>query len=212
MAGTMRSVVAGSLLVLAVSATGCSGGSSHRRVAAPPTTAAPAIRLAVSGADVAATRGPAPAFPAAVQTGVMGTLDKWVEGGVVTALRSGVAGDIGGLFTADVTPRLTGPDRVALVDEGLPRANAIRPAAQTVALTALTGADGSVELVTARVDLRLDVAAPDGPYTVAHSGELVLAPDAGGWRIAGYDLRAVRQDTSGTTTTTTATTAPVPRP
>lgn len=200
----MRPAIAASLLVLAVGARGCSG-SSPQRGRGPTTTVAPALQFAVTATDVAAagTRQP---FPPAVETAVVATLDKWMDDAVVAALRSGAAGDIAPLFTADVAPRLAGPDRVALVDEGLPRATAIRPDSQSVALTALTDGDGVVALVTARLDLRLAVAATDGPYAVAHLGEVVLAPDGGGWRIAGYDLRATRQDVSGTTTTTTATT------
>jgi hypothetical protein len=201
----MRPAVAALVVVLGLGTAGCSGSSPPKRAAAPPTTVAPIITLAVTGTDVIWAGKPA-AFPGAVKAGVVDTLDKWLTGAVLTPLNSGAAGDITGLFSPDVAPRLSGPDRVALVDEGLPRATGITAAAQTVRLAALTDADGAVALVTATLDVRLDVAALDGPYSVAHLGELVLQQDGGTWRIAGYDVRSVHVDKAGVTNATATTT------
>jgi hypothetical protein len=205
----MRPAVAVTAVLLALGTGGCSGSTKHY-VAAPPTTVAPAIRLKIAGTDLV-WAGKAAAFPPTAQAGVLETLNKWLAGGVVAPLQAGVAGDIAGLFSAEVAPRLTGPDRVALVDEGLPRATAITPLADTVKLTVLTGQDGAVVLVTAKLNLRLAVEALDGPYAVSHSGELVLEPAAGGWRISGYDVRSTHEDTAGVTTTTAASTATTAR-
>jgi hypothetical protein len=201
----MRPAVAALVVVLGLGATGCSGSSSPKRAVAPPTTAAPVVKLSVSGTDVIWTGKPG-SFPDATKAGVMATLDQWLTGAVVTPLQSGAAGDISPLFSPEVAPRLAGPDRVALVDEGLPRATGITPAAQTVKLTALIDAVGAVALVTATLDVRLDIAAVGGPYSVTHLGELMLQQDGGTWRIAGYDVRSVHEDAAGVTSTTATTT------
>ena len=212
MFAAMRRAVAVIGVVVALGTAGCSG-SSHPRAVAPSTTAAPAraIAFTVAGTDVIWTTKAADFTPAA-KAGVVGILDKWLAGAVVLPLRSGAAGDIAALFTSDVAPRLTGPDRVALVDEGLPRATALTPTVENVKLTALFDGDGAVALVTAALNVQLIVTAPDGPYTVGHTGELVLQQDFGVWRITGYDIRSTHQDITGATTTTTAKVAPAPRP
>lgn len=132
----------------------------------------------------------------------MATLDAYVDRATAAPLRSGSrAGDLAALFTSAASARVDGPDRPALVDEGLPRATDVQTEASTAKLAALVGPDNAVEVVTATIDLRLQVTG-EGILAIVRTGDLVLVPDGGGWKIDGYDLRTARDSAAGPTTTT----------
>jgi hypothetical protein len=57
-------------------------------------------------------------------------------------------------------------------------------------------------VVTAGLDLRLMGHIAGAPVTVVRTGELVLVPEGGAWRIDAYDIRVVRTIADDTTTTT----------
>lgn len=180
----------------------CSNGDSAR----PPSTEAPPgpIAWTVTVGDVHAVHPPAPALPDDVQAKVTATLERYLADAVVGPVRSGQpAGDLGPVFTPAAAARLDGPDRAALVDEGLPAAPALRSEAATARLAALVAPDGAVVVVTATVDLRLHTGGADS-VAIVRTGDVVLVPDGDGWKIEGYDVRTARDGADGAATTTTA--------
>ena len=200
------------LVVAVVLATACSSGGGL--MAVPTTTPSPSssdsseVSFSVTGATVESVRLPAPPFPDDVRASVAATLDRYLREAVLGPLRSGgSAGDLEPVFTRPARARVEGPDRAALVDEGLPAAGSVRAESATVGLAALAGADGATTVVTAAVDLRLEAGrrvpnGDDDPITIARTGHLVLVPDGGGWKIDGYDIRTTREGGGGVTTTT----------
>jgi hypothetical protein len=212
--GRMRA--GGRVLVVCVAATLGACGGSHARVAShAPTSAAPLpVKVTLSGSSLLAAGGapppPAPSTPPAltdpVQAAVLRTVDAYVHDAIEAPLRTGLpATTVAQWFSAEAAPRLAGADRAALVDEGTPPATSLSTRQATVQLTALAGPDGSVVAVSAALDIELDVrTAESAPFTVAHTGELVLVPEGGQWRIDGYDVRMTRTAANGQTSTSVA--------
>jgi hypothetical protein len=189
--------------------TGCSPGASsaysnHVRAAAAPATDR-AIAFTGAGFDMEAAGNVSRATSDATWAGVLDTLNRYLDAGVLTPLRSGgPAGDLTPLFTSPAVDRvMRGPDRAAVIDENLPPTDDVRADAAVATLTALAGSDGVVSVVSASVDLRLTGQAAGAPVTVSRSGDLVLLPDGGTWKIDAYDIRASRT-VAGEATTTTA--------
>jgi hypothetical protein len=199
------------LVAAVVLVTAC---SSEAGLMAVPTTTPPPpsdVSFAVTGTTVESVRLPPPPFPDDVKDAVAAALDFYLQEAVLRPLHSGgPAGDLGPVFTGPARARVDGPDRAALVDEGLPPAESLSAEKATVGLAALAGADGAINVVTATVELRLEAglaganatAAEDDPVTIARTGHLLLVPDGGGWRIDGYDVRTIREGGGGATTTT----------
>jgi hypothetical protein len=201
-------VFAAALLVL--STTGCGPGAAEAYRNHLPTDVAPEADtdLAITGAgfEIQAAGDATKTAAGGAWKGVLATLNGYLEAGVLTPLRSGgAAGDLGRLLGSEVAARVTPPgaDRAALVDEGLPPATDIRRDAGVATLSALAGPDGTISVVTARLDLRLRAQVEGAPLTIARTGELVMLPDGPIWRIDAYDLR-VSRDSAGVSTTTTA--------
>ena len=141
----------------------------------------------------------------ATWAGVLDTLNRYLEVAVVTPLRTGgPAGDLTPLFNppalAQVVPG--GPDRFAFIDENLPPLSDLRSERAVAGLTGLAGKDGTVSVVTAGLELRLIGHVAGAPVTVVRTGELVLMPEGGTWRIDAYDIKVVRTVAEATTTTT----------
>ena len=180
--------------VLLVALAGCSS-SSHRTAPRSATTATipqvPTFRL--SGTEVPATG--AAALPDDVLNGVLTTLNRYLDGALVAPLRSGrTAADLDALFTPAAAVRLAGPDRATLVDEGQPGpAGRVGVDDASARLTGLLDESGTVSLVAATVDVVIRAGPRSATTRVARSGELVLVPDRGAWRIDGYDLRVTRE-------------------
>ena len=193
------------LVAAVVLASACSSDSGLMAVpTTPPPDAASSsdISFSVTGATVESVRLPPPPFPDDVKAAVAATLERYLREAVLGPLRSGgPAGDLGPVFTGPARARVDGPDRAALVDEGLPVAEDLEAETATVGLAALAGADGAVTVVTAAIDLRLRTD-DDDPLTIARRGHLVLVPDGDGWKIDGYDVRTTREGGEGATTTT----------
>ncbi len=200
-------VLAASLLALS---TGCGSTAaeayrSHLPIRAP---AASDTDLSITGAgfEVQAAGDPSKVAPDDAWKGVLATLNRYLEAGVLRPLRSGgPAADLRPLLGADAAAKVMppGPDRAAFVDEGLPPATRIRRDAAVATLGALAGSDGAVRVVTAQLDLRLRADVEGAPLTIARTGELVLVPDGDTWKIDAYDIR-VSRDSTGARTTTTA--------
>jgi hypothetical protein len=199
------------LVAAVVLATACSSEGGLMAVATTTPPPPSDVSFSVTGTTVESVRLPPPPFPDDVKDSVAAALDFYLQEAVLRPLHSGgPAGDLGPVFTGSAQARVNGPDRAALVDEGLPPAESVTAEKATVGLAALAGADGAINVVTAAVDLRLEAglrgpnatAGDDDPVTIARTGHLVLVPDAGGWRIDGYDVRTTRDGGSGATTTT----------
>jgi len=185
-------------LALLFALRGGSGGST-----AGPARAAPgSLAFTVSGTDVQAVGTPAPGFPAEVQAKVLDTLDRYLVDAVGGPLRSGQrAGDLAPVFTAPALARVNGPDRPALVDEGLPKASSLRTDVATAKLRILLGDRNEPQAVSAAVELRVRTGGSD-EVTVVRTGSLVLVPDGAGWKIDGYDINTSRDTADGPSTTT----------
>lgn len=141
----------------------------------------------------------------ATWAGVLDTLNRYLEAAVLTPLRTGgPAGDLAPLFNRPAYERVApgGADRFAFIDENLPPVSDLRSERSVAGLTALAGRDGAVSVVTAGLELRLIGHIAGAPVTVVRTGELVLMPGGGTWRIDAYDIRVVRTIAEDTTTTT----------
>jgi hypothetical protein len=137
--------------------------------------------------------------------GVLDTLNRYLDAAVVTPLRTGgPAGDLTPLFNPAALERVVpgGPDRFTFIDENLPPLSDVRSERAVAGLTGLGGTDGTVSVVTAGLDLELIGHIGGTPVTVVRTGELVLMPEGGKWRIDAYDIRVVRTIAEETTTTT----------
>jgi hypothetical protein len=197
--------------------TGCTSAVSHAYVNKVTTTVpeattgtSPPAPIAFRGAgfDVHTAGTVSQATFDATWAGVLATLNRYLEAAVLTPLRTGgPAGDLSPLFTPLAVDRVTtGPDRAAFIDEGVPQVTDLHADAAVARLTALAGADGSVSVVDASVDLRLTAEANGAPVSVTRTGDMVLMPDggnSGSWRIDAYDITA-RRTFAGAATTTTA--------
>jgi hypothetical protein len=141
----------------------------------------------------------------ATWAGVLDTLNRYLEAAVLTPLRTGgPAGDLAPLFNRPAYERVApgGADRFAFIDENLPPVSDLRSERSVAGLTALAGRDGAVSVVTAGLELRLIGHIAGTPVTVVRTGELVLMPAGGTWRIDAYDIKVVRTIAGDTTTTT----------
>jgi len=194
---------------------GSGSGSDHGAGSRTAAQAADDITLAAGPTSVEApllfTK-----FPDGVADQVMAALTKYVDAGIVTALRKGKADDaaLGTVVDAGVTAQLAGADRSVLLDEGLPRAvGRLTVTAPAIPITALVGADGRALVVIATVRLDETAKTGRGAVHITRNGDLQFAPDAAGtWKLSGYDLTVNRdgravpggaEQTSGGTTTTT---------
>lgn len=211
-------------LILLVAAmvvlTGCSRASSDAYTTQTPATDAPATTGPTLAPD------PAPDEPItfsgfgfhlhtagqvgeaefkAAWTGVIETLNRYLEAAVLTPLRTGgPAGDLTPLFTPLAVDKAmtVGPERAALIDEGLPPASGLKAETARAGLNGLAGTDGTMSVVVAGLDLRLTGFVSGVPLTVVRTGEMTLFPEGGTWRIDGYDIKVVRTLADDVTTTT----------
>ena len=186
---------------------GCGGGSEPGRSgqsaggaaeAEPTTTTGPetttttvaSVRLAVTGTELLAGAGTVP-LPTEVAAAAAGVAERWVRATTLVPLETGAVGaDLDQITTDAVWARLQGPDRAALVDEGLGAGGPVQAARAEVSLAAVEGRDRPVAVVVARVSL--DVQA-DGGAHVVRDGQLVLVPAGDGWLVDGYALSVTRQ-------------------
>lgn len=220
--GPVRRLACLVLAVALAAAGGCRRGSESAAPPAPSTaapaasapatttpTVPPAIRITATPAGVESMRREPVAIPGEVHDAVVATLNTWLDLGVVKPLLSGQpAAGLDAAFTPEAGARLTpgSPDRAAMLEEGAPAG--VHPEAASAALVGLAAPDGSLSLVTALVEVAFVRSLGPDRVRVVRTGEVLLVPAAGGWRIDGYDVVA-RRDTlpppaAAATTTTTA--------
>ena len=109
------------------------------------------------------------------------------------------------LMTERAAARLAGPDRAALVDEGLPAPiEKVTTRRANVGLGVLAGDDAAPQVVTADLDTESLVTLRGDRLTVVRTGQLVFVPVDGTWKIAGYRLTVQRTLGSESTSTSEA--------
>lgn len=191
------------LAALAAALTACSSSSKVTPTtagqpgsAAPGSTAVTAVAptpgrsFTLAEPDVAAFGTP-PLLPIEARNGAQILLDQYLDRAVLTPLKSGQAGDLAPLFTAAALERLNGPDRGALVDEGVTGATDVKVASASARLTALVGPEG-VHLLVAGIELAVSARAGGAPLTIRRTGELTMVVDGDAWKISAYDVRVDR--------------------
>jgi len=166
-----------------------------------------AVKLGVSKAELVSPHQALGPLDKGTTDAVVGIVQKLLLLTSAQPLSEGdaTAKGLGELFTADAGARVTGPDRKAFFDEGLPRFGGLEPVASRVTLTALAASDNpGPALVVARY--LWDVTNADrSSDRVTRTGELSLVKQDNQWKVAAYTI-VVRRTVDGETTTTTATT------
>ena len=170
------------------------GGDSSSNVKASTTVDLKAGALKIESVSVFP---PLPKeFPTDVRDKVLKTIGTYIDKGIVASLRTSKADDAGlaPAFDAGAAAKLTGPDRAVLLDEGLPKAvGNLKVTTPPVPLTALSAADGNVQLVAADIKLEITAHAASGLVKISRSGTLVFALQlSGDWRITGWTLHIDR--------------------
>ncbi len=112
------------------------------------------------------------------------------------------------MFTTDALAALTGPNRDAAVDDSMPKATGTVTAKNPpVTLTALSEPTGAINLVAAPLLLQVDAKTAGGEVHVLRTGEVLLAHDAGTWKISSYKLTVDRTGAGLPAPTTSSTKA-----
>jgi len=187
-----RLQAAGLALAVAAGAAGCSGGGGSSTPAAP---APGRVNVQVTAGPVQVEQGgTAPgALSDQDRDAVIDVVRRFVTAATLDPLAGKPVGDLAPLFSTAAAPGLTGADRAALVDDGLPEATGRTTATVApVGLTALSDAGGSIGLVGATLALDVSARTGRGPVTIKRSGELVLAHAPDGWKIDSYRLLVAR--------------------
>jgi hypothetical protein len=194
-----------------VAGSACSSGHStatpSKGPAATTTTAPPAIKVTAASTRVDSMRDPAPGFPDSLRDQVLTTLTAYVTSGVVAPLRTAQpSAGLESVFTPDALARLAAgtPERAALLEEPAGGPYAVSPDELGAHLVALVGQNGDVGLVHALVTFTVTASSAAGRTQVARTGDLVLVPVEGAWRIDSFDLSAKRDTLPPPTTTTGA--------
>jgi hypothetical protein len=182
----------------------------HKATPPPPsitTTTAPApLKLAAAAIDVHSMRTEPTPLPDAVRDQVLATLDTYVAAAVLDPLLTGVPPvGLDSVFTPVALARLAPgtPDRAALVEDTRPAPGTVAPEKTGVVLSALAAEDGAIGMVSASIDIALLFTMPTGALRIGRTGELVLVPVPGGWRIDSYDVVTKRDSAPPPPATTT---------
>lgn len=181
-------------LVLVLVAAACGGGGSDAKSTSAPSDSS--ISLVPGDVRVAAA-GAGGTLSDEERDAIISTLDGYVNTATMEPLRGKPVGDLTAFFTPEAAPALTGTDRDALVDEGLPTATAkVKGTADPVPLRALADLSGAISLVGATLDITARTANAAGPVTVHRVGEMVLRRDGDTWKINSYRV-VVGRDGAG---------------
>ncbi len=170
------------------SALGANEAHAHAASSTVPTPAGRSFTLAAP--DVEAYSTP-PLLPVEARNGAQVLLDQYLDRAVLAPLKSGKAGDLAPLFTAAAFERLSGPDRAALVDEGVAGAAVVSLVSASARLTALLGPDG-VQLLVAGIDVAVSAKVGTAPLSIHRTGELTMVVDGDAWKISSYDVHVDR--------------------
>lgn len=194
--------------LLGVVLAGCSGGGE----ATAAKTKAPqgsTLELVAGPVRVEATGNPG-TLADADRDAIVDTVRRYVIAATIDPLHGKPVGDLEPIFTPPAVAALAGLDRVAALDEGVPKATeTVEVTSAPLLLTALSDPSGAINLVGTSLYLDAKTEGAQGPIRVKRSGELVLARDAGTWKIASFTLTADRSGAglraAATPSTTTGT-------
>lgn len=188
------------LAVLLVALAACSDGPATTKVVgdavAPPTTTTtvasippppPDVDLTVTMAEVVGPAAPAAPLVDPVLAEVVAVVDGFLDATSLDPLTGQPGPGLSHLLLDGAAAQATSGDRAVVFDEGVPPSGTIRASEATVALRALAGPDGALQLVVA--DFVWDVTAA---VQVRRTGVLELVPTAAGWQIATYDVTVAR--------------------
>jgi hypothetical protein len=177
-------------LVLVVAASCGGGGDDSEATPSAPVDEAIAV---TPGAVTVSSAGPQIGVDDATRDQMIDVVKQYVQLATVDPLRSGHVAKVAPLFTAAAAARAEGADRAVLVDEDLPRATSdISATAVPVPITVLVDQSGALVLASAGLDLTVATKTADGPVEIHRVGSLTFAPDAGSWKVAGFDLAVNR--------------------
>jgi hypothetical protein len=192
------------IVVLSVALVAC-GGSDDKK--AKPVTVPEGSTLKLTAGDVQiAAAGPPGTLADEDKTAIIETLKKYIVAATIDPLHGKKVGDLSGVFSAEASASLAGPDRAAAIDEGMPKATAVvKASTPPVPIVALSDASGAINLVGTTLFLDVNTKATGGPVRLLRSGELVLKRDAGAWKISSYRL-SVNRTGSGLIVPTTSST------
>ena len=185
-------------VVLAVVLAACSGGGDLGGGQPPGSAGGPAVGFSLSAFDVHAAAPVAPEVVERAKAGVLTTLDAYLQRAVLAPLSpNGAVGDLGPVFTAPAATRLTGPDRAALVEEGVAGAEGPPQVAAAIASVAvLVDAGGRPVMAGAHLDLRVRADTDEGPLVVDRQGDFALVAEGDAanpvWKVDSYDIRTTR--------------------
>ncbi len=197
-------LVAALIMLGSVALVACSGGSDAKAKG----TSVPAgstLKLTTGTVQVAAAGAPG-TLADADQQAIIETLKRYIVAATIDPLHGKKVGDLTGIFTAEASASLAGPDRAAAIDEGMPKATTIvKASTPPVPMVALSDATGAIDLVGTTLFLDVNTKAAHGPLRVLRTGELVLKRDAGAWKIASYKLSVNRTGTGFGAPTTSST-------
>jgi hypothetical protein len=196
--------------LVALALTGCSGGSD----ATAARTKAPAgstLDLVAGSVHVENTGNPG-TLADADRDAIVDTVRRYVIAATIDPLHGKPVGDLEPLFTPPAVAALAGLDRVAALDEGVPKATStVEVESAPLILTALSDPSGAINLVGTSLYLDATTDSERGPVRVQRSGELVLSRDGGTWKISSFKLSADRSGAglhAAATSSTTSGTAP----
>ena len=202
-------VLAASLgLVVGVAA--CSGGSG-KSADTSTTRAGTAVTIEAGPVTIAAS-GVAGTLSDADRQAVVETVRRYVTAASLDPLQGRPVGDLTAVFTPSAVAVVNGPDRAAMLDDGLPKATGkVTATAKPLAITALSDPSGAVVLVGVTLDLDVRATAAKGAVDVKRTGELVMAKDGAGWKVASYRVSVHRAGAGlGPQTASTSTTGTTP--
>jgi hypothetical protein len=187
---SMRTRSAAALIALVV-LVGC---SSPKRDAAPVN-----VEVTVGPTSVANVGDPIE-ISQDQRAAVTRALTTYVRSATADPLSRGqLGGDLELVFDAGALAAATGPDRAALLDEGLPTGKTtITPI--TTTLNALGGSDNRLAVIAATLAVDASTETKQGPVTVTRNAMFAFTPDGNTWKVNAYDVTVTR-DVGGKTST-----------
>jgi hypothetical protein len=205
----LRAPVAVACAVFVLALAACGGGGSDAK-AKTPSPAGTKLTLTPGAVQVAAAGNPG-TLSDADKTAIMTTLRRYIVAATIDPLHGKPVGKLDQVFTPAALTALIGPNRDAVVDDGMPKATSTVVAKNPpVPLTALSDQSGAIGLVGASLFLDVNAKASRGPVHILRTGDVVLSHDGGAWMITSYRLSVARTGTGlpEPTTSSTGSTAP----
>jgi len=167
----LRAPVAVACAVFVLALAACGGGGSDAK-AKTPSPAGTKLTLTPGAVQVAAAGNPG-TLSDADKTAIMTTLRRYIVAATIDPLHGKPVGKLDQVFTPAALTALIGPNRDAVVDDGMPKATSTVVAKNPpVPLTALSDQSGAREYRPKRPYCR-----PSAPYTGAASKSLPLTTD-----------------------------------